>query len=429
MVDTKAWERGIVATLLLDAKEHEELLLAVRPEWFNDDDLRQVFINLREGHEAATAHTGTRLKFFDIALLIKQCDLPNIAYGYAEQLKEEYLRRNIKANLDAVLAGGDMEAAVRSVTELLSDAQDSKEVFTIREALMDAADLILKAMDNKDKLIHSPFSNINELVGGLMPGRLITIAGRPGTGKSAFVLQMVTSIARRGSKVVYVSLEMLADELAVRLLSNKTGISSTMMVNGKITADQFSEVATAAERLKSLNLFVTNQGRDVHTLERLIRKERPALLVIDSLNLMRAKGESERVRIMSITRALKEMAIKHNIPIIMIAQLSRAADEMKLPTMSALKESGSIEEDSDVVILLSDIKQEKDFQEINEQNKLKRGEYFMDIGGYERVERAGDKLVAGIVAKNRNGATGKVMYLCHTKRYEFVELPEREIGF
>ena len=429
MVDTKVWERGIVGTLLLDARQHEELLLSVKPEWFNNDNLRGVFENIRNGHEIETVTAGTKFTYYDIGELIRECDFPNMAYGYAAQLKDTYVRKIVQTQLQAVLDGGDMETAVQQLSTILTESQDSKGVCTVKQALFDAADLILKAMDNKDKLIHSPFSNFNELVGGLMPGRLFTIAGRPGTGKSAFALQMVTSISRRGHKVLYVSLEMLAEELAMRLLSNSTGISSTMLANGKVTQTEFMQVSGAAEKLKGLNLFITNQGRDVATLERMIRRDKPELIVVDSLNLMRAKGESERVRIMSITRSLKELAIKHNLPVIMIAQLSRAADDEKLPTMKSLKESGSIEEDSDVVLMLAEIKTEKDFHEINEQNFKKRGEYFLDINGFDRAEKSGDKLVAGVIAKNRNGATGKVMYLCKTKRYEFIELPEKEISF
>ena len=427
MKDTTELEKNILSTLL-QSTEHEDLLHLLSEDWFCDENRKKVLQNLQAGASIEQAVKGTTYKMFDIALLIKHNKFPSLSYGYAAQLKDAYLMNTYEREFLAVKEGGSVEDSISRIQGAMATLPSEVEVCDTREAIFRATDGILRAMDKRDDLIYSPFGNLNSVIGGLMPGRLITIAGRPGTGKSAFVLQMATSVARRGKKVLYVSLEMLADELAIRLLSTATGINSTAMSNGTISSDQFLTISGAAEKLKTLNLHITNYGRDMATLERIIRKEKPSLVIVDSLNLMRAKGESERVRIMSITRMMKELTIKLNLPVIMVAQLSRIAEGKPLPDMTSLKESGSIEEDSDIVILLAQVTEEDDFHKLNEAYKDKTGGYFSDINGFERAEREGDRIVVAIVAKNRNGATGKVMYLCKTKRYEFMELPETEIG-
>jgi replicative DNA helicase len=423
MIDTREMEKLIVSTAL---NGEDELLQSLQAVWFSNNKYRKIIENLQEGHTIETVATGTGMNLSDIAVLIPYNQFPVLSYGYRDQLRDSYTKNQVEKQLKALNDGGSITETVDAIHGLINSASSGDDVLTAKDALYKATDEIRRAMDRKDELIFSPFGNINRLVGGFMPGRLITIAGRPGVGKSAFVLQMATSIARRKHKVLYVSLEMLAEELAIRLISTHTGIDSTQMSNGTIEPDRYTKIASAADELKSLNLYITNQGREITKLERLIRREKPEIVIVDSLNLMRAKGESERVRIMSITRSMKELAMKLNIPIIMIAQLNRAADEKDMPTLSDLKESGSIEEDSDVVILLSDVKKEDHYHTLNDAYKAKTGGYLDDINAFTRAERSGDKIVLASVAKNRSGATGKAVFWCKTSRYFFSELPERK---
>lgn len=425
MLDTREIEKLIASTVLQG--NDDELVHSLNASWFSDTSYRKIIKNLQEGHTVETVATGTGMNLSDVATLIPHNKYPGLAYGYRDQLKESFIKNCVEEQLQAVKDGGDLGQAVEAIHSILDSVPSKEEVLTVREAMLKATDDIRHAMDRRNELIFSPFGNLNRLVGGFMPGRLITIAGRPGTGKSAFALQVATSIARRRHKVLYVSLEMLAEELAIRLISTNTGLSSTQMSNGTIDVNHFAAIADAAEKLKGINLHITNQGREITKLERVIRKEKPEIIIVDSLNLMRARGESERVRIMNITRSMKELTMKHNIPAIMIAQLSRMAEDMKIPTMSALKESGSIEEDSDVVILLSDVKTEEDFLNLNEAYKRKTGDYFDDLNGFSMAEKNGDKIVLASIVKNRNGATGKAVYLCRTARYWFEELPTPRI--
>jgi len=119
------------------------------------------------------------------------------------------------------------------------------------------------------------------------------------------------------------------------------------------------------------------------------------------------------------------MALQYSIPILMVAQLNRESEGQMLPTLRDLKESGSIEEDSDVVVLLAEIKDQKSFDKINDSFNQSEGDYMLDpIDGFKDAQRRRDKIIIGNVAKSRNGPTGKVAYLCTARRYAFEELPK-----
>lgn len=420
-MDRVTIEKNVISTLLQNIDEHRQLL-TLDADFFSDSNLRSVFINLQNGAEPISAYKGTQLKAYDFAVLLTFNEIPNSAYGYAEMLRELYLKAELEKELHNVKDFSESSDRIMSLFEKANKKDD--DVKPISYYLSKAGDEVLNATERVDKIVHSPFANLNALVGGFVPGRLITIAGRPGTGKSAYALQIAMSIARRNHKVLYVSLEMLGTELSMRVLSNMTGVSTTAMANGKVTADQVVRIGSAIDKASTANLYVSSNGRDINQLGVLLQTHKPEFVIVDSLNLMYAKGETERIRIMRITRSMKELTFKYNIPIVMIAQLSRMADEMAIPTLSALKESSSIEEDSDIVILLSELKDEKVFEQLNDSYKQKNGEYLLNpINGYTETIKDGDKLILGNVAKNRNGATGKVVYLCESRNYNYIELP------
>lgn len=420
-MDRVTIEKNVISTLLQNVEEHRQLL-TLDADFFSDASLRGLFVNLQNGVEPVSAYRGTELKAFDFAKLLVFNEIPNSAYGYAELLRELYIKEELQKELHNVKDLSESSDRIMSLFEKANKKDD--DVKPISYYLSKAGDEVLNATERVDKIVYSPFANLNALVGGFVPGRLITIAGRPGTGKSAYALQIAMSIARRNHKVLYVSLEMLGTELSMRVLSNMTGVSTTAMANGKVTADQVVRIGSAIDKASTANLYVSSNGRDINQLGVLLQTHKPELVIVDSLNLMYAKGETERIRIMRITRSMKELTFKHNIPIVMIAQLSRMADEMAIPTLSALKESSSIEEDSDIVILLSELKDEKVFEQLNDSYKQKNGEYLLNpINGYTETIKDGDKLILGNVAKNRNGATGKVVYLCESRNYNYIELP------
>jgi len=421
-------ETFVISSILQDPEEYQDILLSLTERDFQDHNFRQIFLNLQNGLSPVESRRGTSFSPAQFAELIGSNKIPHAAYGYSEQLRALSLKDSLEIELRQLQTEKfDPVAAAERIAGLVEKSRldFSADVKSLSELMDTAFREIIENTDKREKIIYSPFGNLNSLIGGLMPGKLITIAGRPGTGKSAYALQIALSVSKRGFKVLYISLEMLGTELAMRVFSTDTGVSTIAMVNGKVNGHEVLSISESAQKRKTDNLLVTNKGKNGSEIRRLIVKAKPDLLIIDSLNLMQGKGESERIRITGITRELKQIALQYETPIIILAQLNREAESQVLPTLNFLKESSSIEEDSDIVVLLAEIKEQSDFDKINDAFKAVEGDYLLNpANGFRDAKEAKDKIIIGVVAKNRNGPTGKVAYLCKAKRYTFQELPE-----
>ena len=420
-------ETLVISSLLQNNEEYQDILLSLTEDDFQDHDYRQIFINLQNGLAVTDLRKGTSMKPAEFMRLVGANMIPHTAYGYAEQLRALTFRESLITELMQLQSEKfDPYAAAERIAALTekSKLNFTDDVQPLAEFMNKAVKEITENTDRCNKIIYSPYGNLNSLIGGLMPGKLITIAGRPGTGKSAFALQISLSVAQRGFKVLYISLEMPGTELAMRVFSTDTGISTITMVNGRVNGDELHAITESACKKKIDNLLVTNKGKNISEIRRLVTNIKPDLLIIDSLNLMQGKGESERIRVTGITRELKQIALQYETPLLMLAQLNREAEGQVLPTLNLLKESGSIEEDSDVVVLLAEIKEQKDFDKINDAFRESEGDYLLDpVRGFKVAQEAKDKIIIGVIAKNRNGALGKVAYLCKARRYAFEELP------
>lgn len=427
MSERNELETMIISSLLQNKDEYQDILLTLDESDFDDRDYKQLFINLQNGLELTDLRSGTSLRPVDFVKLITANKFPYSAFGYTEQLRKITVKAKFELELLQMKSDKfNLEESFERIAKLFEHSridmsEDAKPLYDLMKT---AVDEIIENTDKRNKIIYSPYGNLNSLIGGLMGGRLITIAGRPGTGKSAYALQIGLSVAKRKHKVLYISLEMLGTELAMRVFSTDTGISTIAMANGKTTGEELHTITLSASSRKSDNLLVTNKGRNISEVKRQISKIKPELLIVDSINLMQGKGESERIRLTGITRELKQLALQYRIPIIMLAQLNREAEGQVIPSLNLLKDSGSIEEDSDVVILLAEIKEQKDFDKVNDAFKEHEGDYLLDpIRGFKAATESKDKIIIGVVAKNRSGPPGKIAYLCKARRYIFEELP------
>jgi replicative DNA helicase len=275
---------------------------------------------------------------------------------------------------------------------------------------------------------------LNTKIGGLHKSDLIIVAGRPGMGKSALGTNMAFAAARRflrdteegiepaksaGAPAALFSLEMSADQLATRILSEQSGITSENLRTGRISQQEFRELARAAAELQSLPLYIDDTpGLTIAALRtrarRLKRQKGIGLIVVDYLQLLQGTGrggsnENRVQEISEISRGLKTLAKELDVPVIGLSQLSRAVEqrEDKRPQLSDLRESGSIEQDADIVLFiyredyyLKAI--EPDFpmpEEIDKQAKYQAWkEKYDPVAGKAEV----------IVAKQRHGSTGIV---------------------
>lgn len=203
---------------------------------------------------------------------------------------------------------------------------------------------------------------IDDVILGLFNGQLIVLAARPKKGKSALALQIALNV----NKTIFFSLEMKARELYARILSAKTSIPSWKIETCNLTGDEKTRIDNIRNNIKdkySLKIFdnINDYFDIVNNITKLLEHEnKPNLIVIDYLQLIRnAPGDNQNLRIAGITGTMKGLALKYNIPILLISQLSRDSEKQgkREPILSDLRDSGAIEQDADVIIFIHETKE------------------------------------------------------------------------
>lgn len=236
------------------------------------------------------------------------------------------------------------------------------------------------------------YKRLDEMTSGFQKGDLIVLAARPSMGKTALALSFAEHAAREGSTVGFFSLEMGAQQLALRLLSSCSQVSHQNIRNVTITSDDWVELTHAAAQLAELKMFVDDTAMqsimDIRTRARKLKLEHNlGFLVIDYLQLIHAsqRYENRHQEVSEISRSLKALAKELEIPIVALSQLSRAVDSRvdKRPMLSDLRESGAIEQDADVIMFL-----------------------YRDVVYNQETENP--MLAELIIGKQRNGPTGTV---------------------
>jgi replicative DNA helicase len=270
-----------------------------------------------------------------------------------------------------------------------------RELVPVRTILSDYYDRIQYLYENRGETIGVPtgFIDLDRLLGGFQQADLIIVAGRPGTGKTSLALTVADQAARRhGLCIAIFSLEMPSQQVVQRLVSGATGIESQRLRTGDINEEELSGIARAMGELSGTSVYIDDTPAiapmEIRAKVRRLQAENPIdLVIVDYLQLMQAGARMEnRVQEVSyISRQLKSMAIELNLPVLACSQLSRAVESRadKRPLLSDLRESGSIEQDADVVMFIYR-------EEMYDENTFKPN--IADI----------------IVAKHRNGPTGQV---------------------
>lgn len=329
------------------------------------------------------------------------------------------LRRLISAGTEVVGIGYDeareVEQALDSAEQAIfavSQRRTTRDFRSIGEVLEAYFDRLDSLQQNKGTVVGVPtgFADLDKLTGGLQKSDLIIIAARPAVGKSALGLGMAYNAATRYGKTVGLFvLEMSAEQIVQRMLSMETGIDSHRLRLGYIDDAEWSSVTRAFGRLSEAQIYIDDSASvsimEVRSKARRLHAERGVdLLIIDYLQLMTASGgrSDNRVQeISQISRQLKGLARELDIPVVALAQLSRAVEtrQSHVPMLSDLRESGSIEQDADIVGFI----------------------YREDVYDPD-TERKG--IADLIIAKHRNGPVGTVhlRFFDRTARFADLEL-------
>ncbi|MDO4493085.1 MAG: replicative DNA helicase [Clostridia bacterium] len=268
---------------------------------------------------------------------------------------------------DAMNDGNDIEATLNDAERRIYDISMRKSADTIRpidQVLPNALDEINEIIERRGTItgISSGFYDLDRLTNGLQKSDLIIVAARPAMGKTAFALNIAQNAAVRDNRhVIIFSLEMSAEQLVRRLISAESAVSSQNINSGNLSPEEMSDLLRGVETLSKAKIFIDDSGGatvpDIRSKCRRLRARYGLdMIVIDYLQLMQSakKTDSRTQEVSDITRQLKLLARELNVPIILLAQLNRGPESRTdhTPLISDLRESGSIEQDADMVMLL-----------------------------------------------------------------------------
>lgn len=293
----------------------------------------------------------------------------------------------------------------------VSESRTHRDLTPVREIMSTVVDRIDFLTRNRDTLMGVPtgFTMLDRLLGGMQKSDLIILAGRPGMGKSSLALSMAQNAARRyRANVAVFSLEMSNEQLVQRLLSMETGIDSHRLRLGDLQEEEWPILLEAAEMLANTGIYLDDTPAasvtEIRTkARRLYADQGLDMILIDYMQLMSGqsggRNENRQQEISYISRSLKSLARELNVPVIALSQLSRAVESRqdKRPMLSDLRESGSIEQDADVVLFIY------------------REDYYI-----EDTDRA--NIADVLVAKHRHGSTGTVSLFFRKELTQFRDL-------
>lgn len=330
-------------------------------------------------------------------------------------------RRLLRAAEEIRVIALDEELAIERVVEQaeerlfgVTESQTQRDLLPIRDAISAYFDRIGYILQNRDQALGLPtgYRGIDMLLGGLQRSDLLIFAGRPGMGKTSFMLSVVLNAARMGGRIAIFTMEMGVEQIIQRLISMETGINMQNLRLGQVTPQEESRLIEAMGRLSKFQVFIDDTPAltplQLRTKTRRMARETGIdLIIVDYMQLMNAGGlyENNRVQEISyISRNLKELAREMNVPLLSAAQLSRAVEQRqdKRPQLSDLRESGSIEQDADIVMFL-----------------------YRDEVYNEATEFPNQADV--IVAKHRNGPTGVVSLYFDKKITRFLDATAQNI--
>ncbi|MFL6830406.1 MAG: replicative DNA helicase [Sphingomicrobium sp.] len=454
-------EAALLGALMIDNRLVEDVQLKLQPQHFFEPLHSRIYeAILRMTDANRIANPVTLRPLFEADEAMKEVGGPAYlaqltgsgaavigARDFASQIYDlALLRALVGVGRDLVEGALDTSEEVaplaqieRAETELYKVAEEGGaegKAKSFGEATKEALQMAERALNSGGHLsgITTGLETLNAKIGGLHKSDLIIVAGRPGMGKSALGTNIGFSAAKRllkdaedgidpdksaGAAVALFSLEMSADQLATRVLAEQSGISSENLRMGRISQQEFRQLARAAAELQSLPLYIDDTpGLTIAALRtrarRLKRQKGIGLVVVDYLQLLQGTGRNSndnRVQeISEISRGLKQLAKELDVPVIGLSQLSRAVEqrEDKRPQLSDLRESGSIEQDADIVLF---IYREDYYVAAREPKAPKDDDDIKIVEAYQQWQQDMGRvygLAEVIVAKQRHGATGKV---------------------
>lgn len=344
------------------------------------------------------------------------------AQSYAEMVAEKAVRRRlIKASAEISELGFNEDTTTQEILEKaeaelfsVSDQSLKQDLVSLESILTESFDRIEELHRNKGQLrgIRTGYRDLDNMTAGLQRSDLIILAARPAMGKTTLVTNLAYNVATIAKQpVLFFSLEMSKEQLVDRMLSDASGVDSWNIRTGNLSDDDFAKLSEAMGEMAEAPIYIDDTPGlsvlEMRTKARRKHHEQPlGLIIVDYLQLLQAAGNhgGNRVQEVSeISRGLKLIARELNVPLIALSQLSRTVETRTppVPQLSDLRESGSIEQDADIV------------------------SFIYRPGYYEPDNPEVQNITDLIIAKHRNGPVGKVQLYFHPERLRFMSLDKR----
>ena len=426
-------EKMILSCLLINSEAIESTWSTISAEVFyfkNHQEIYKAIIFMHKNKRPVDILTlniflqehGLLQKIGGIQVLLELINqIPNLIYldEYIRLVKDKFLRRSLiklgykiinssyTTNIPLEIILKNLESEVFNLTNEIK----TPKMFNTAELLNNVfSELKDKFLNQSLPGLMSGFHSLDSLIQGFQKSDLIVLAGRPSMGKTALSLNItLNAIKNSRLPVLFFSLEMSKEQLIYRLLSMETNINQTKLKTGKLSQNDWSKLNKMIKIFSKLPIFMddtpTLSIQDIRSRIKTIISEQSqiGLVIIDYLQLMRnseIKNENRVQELSQITRYLKNIAREFNIPIIALSQLSRSVETRvdQRPILSDLRDSGSIEQDADLVLMLS---------------KIKSNNY---------INQPIYSLIELTVAKHRNGPTGTIQLKFNKQQMKFSDL-------
>ncbi len=344
------------------------------------------------------------------------------AEAYAELVSQKAIRRRlIKASGEISELGYDEDTSTDEIlgkaeAELFSVSDQSlkQDLVSIESILTDSFDRMEELHRNKGSLrgVRTGYHDLDQMTAGFQKSDLIILAARPAMGKTTLVTNFAYNVATIAKlPVLFFSLEMSKEQLVDRMLADASGVDAWNIRTGNLSDDDFGKISEAMGELAEAPIYIDDTPGlsvlEMRTKARRAMHEHPlGLIIIDYLQLMQSSGDNDynnRVQAVSeISRGLKLIARELNVPVIALSQLSRSVESRspQIPQLADLRESGSIEQDADIVM-------------------------FIYREAYYNPETERENITDLIIAKHRNGPTGKVELYFHPERLRFMSIDRK----
>lgn len=428
-------EKSLLGAVLIDEETLADISEHVTPKDFYDKRHALIFggmMRLYEHHRPVDLLTLTdELKKKDeletiggSAYLTELTNyVPTAAHAeaYAEMVALKAVRRRlIKASAEISELGYDEDTNVQELLEKaeaelfsVSDQSLKQDLTSIEQILTESFDRMEELHRNKGALrgVRTGYRDLDNMTAGLQRSDLIILAARPAMGKTTLVTNLAYNVATVAKQpVLFFSLEMSKEQLVDRMLADASGVDAWNIRTGNLSDEDFSKLSEAMGEMAEAPIYIDDTPGlsvlEMRTKARRAAHEAPlGLIIVDYLQLMTASGRSDGNRVQEvseISRGLKLIARELNVPVIALSQLSRTVENRspQIPQLADLRESGSIEQDADIVM-------------------------FIYREAYYNPETERENITDLIIAKHRNGPVGKVELYFHPERLRFMSLDKR----